>query len=278
MSVTTVDTMAISQPSMLTKEKSPAISANDVSVSFGERVILDNVSIELNSGEVTTLLGPNGAGKSTLLKLLCGETESDADVAYFGQSRKQWNPKTLSKHLGLLPQHSTLSFPFLTSEVVELGAIPLDMANKDTKKLALQYMQQADVAHLANRLYPSLSGGEKQRVHLARVLTQLHLSGDKKILMLDEPTSALDLAHQHNTLAIARELADNHNTAVVVVLHDLNLASQYSDRIVILHNGKLVADGAPKDAINSEMIERVYGYKTIITRHPQLGFPVVLAS
>jgi iron complex transport system ATP-binding protein len=273
-----VDTMAAAQPLVLTQEESPAISANDVSVSFGERVILDNVSIELNSGEVTTLLGPNGAGKSTLLKLLCGETDSEANVAYFGRSRKQWNPKILSKHLGLLPQHSTLSFPFLASEVVELGAIPLGMPNKDTKKLALQYMQQADVVHLANRLYPSLSGGEKQRVHLARVLTQLHLSGDKKILMLDEPTSALDLAHQHNTLAIARELADNHNTAVVVVLHDLNLASQYSDRIVILHNGKLVADGAPKDAINSEMIERVYGYKTIITRHPQLGFPVVLAS
>ncbi len=259
-------------------EKSTAISGKNISVRFGNRIILDNVDIELKSGEVTTLLGPNGAGKSTLLKILCGETESNINIEYFGKARNEWNPKILSRHLGLLPQHSTLTFPFLASEVVELGAIPLDLSNKDTKQLALQAMEQADVAHLATRLYPSLSGGEKQRVHLARVLTQLHKSGDQKILMLDEPTSALDLAHQHNTLAIARELADNHNTAVVVVLHDLNLASQYSDRIVILHKGKLVADGKPENAINSDTIEQVYGYKTIITPHPKLGFPVVLAS
>lgn len=116
-------------------------------------------------------------------------------------------------------------------------------------------MDVADVTHLSERLYPSLSGGEKQRVHLARVLTQLHHSGDQCILMLDEPTSALDLAHQHNTLKIARELADNHNAAVIVVLHDLNLAAQYSDRLVVLKDGNLVCDGSPWEALEPSMIE-----------------------
>ena len=253
-----------------------AISARGISVSFGHRRILDDINLDIKSGQVTSLLGPNGAGKSTLLKLLSGEIESDAHVSYFGIDREEWEPQQLARHLGFLPQHSTLSFPFLACEVVELGAIPLELPNRETKELALASMEQADVAHLARRPYPSLSGGEKQRVHLARVLTQLYLAGDKKILMLDEPTSALDLAHQHNTLSIARALADDHNTAVIVVLHDLNLAAQYSDRIAILSEGKLVADGTPKMAINSDLIEKVYGYKTVISEHPERGFPMVL--
>ncbi|MGR5094148.1 heme ABC transporter ATP-binding protein [Vibrio maritimus] len=253
-----------------------AISAKNITMTFGERVILDNIDVELYSGQVTTLLGPNGAGKSTLLKLLCGETSSSVDIEYFDRHKNQWSAQELSRHMGLLPQHSTLSFPFLASEVVELGAIPLSLSNQATKELALNYMHSADVAHLAKRLYPSLSGGEKQRVHLARVLTQLHLSGDRKILMLDEPTSALDLAHQHNTLAIARELADKENAAVVVVLHDLNLAAQYSDRLLVLDKGKIVSDGKPWEALSSELIQEVYGYSALVTPHPTLDFPTVL--
>ncbi|CAH0530211.1 heme ABC transporter ATP-binding protein [Vibrio hippocampi] len=260
---------------MITGESNRALSVSNVSIKFGHQVILDNLDISLYSGQVTALLGPNGAGKSTLLKLLCGETTSSCEVKYFGETREKWGPEKLSKHLGLLPQHSTLSFPFLAQEVVELGAIPLDTTHRETKQLAQQYMQRADVTHLADRLYPSLSGGEKQRVHLARVLTQLHHAGDKKILMLDEPTSALDLAHQHNTLALAKELAEQ-GCAVVIVLHDLNLAAQYSDRILVLNNGKIVADGTPWQTITSKMIADVYGYETLINSHPEKDIPVVL--
>ncbi len=158
---------------------------------------------------------------------------------------------------------------------MELGAIPLTVSNKETSALALHYMEKTDVLHLADRLYPALSGGEKQRLHLARVLTQLHQSGEKKILMLDEPTSALDLAHQHNTLKIAREAAKAEGAAVVVVLHDLNLAAQYADRLVLLHNGKLVCDATPWNALTPERIEQVYGYQSIVTKHPSLDFPQV---
>lgn len=251
------------------------LSGNNLSVTYGKRKVLDEVDIEIKAGEVTALLGPNGAGKSTLLKLLCGEIPSDNDIRIFDQAKQDWQASELAKHVAMLPQHSTLSFPFLAQEVVELGAIPLNVPNKHAKALADKYMLMTDVAHLGKRLYPSLSGGEKQRLHLARVLVQLDQSEGKKILMLDEPTSALDLAHQHNTLKIARDMAKNHHAAVVVVLHDLNLAAQYSDRLVILHQGKLVCDNPPWQALTSEMIESVYGYQSIISKHPTLGFPMV---
>jgi iron complex transport system ATP-binding protein len=251
------------------------LSGKHISIQFGQRKILDNINIDIRAGEVTTLLGPNGAGKSTLLKLLCGEIPSDSDITYFGQKRKDWKSAELAKHLGMLPQHSTLSFPFLAREVVELGAIPLNVPNKQAQALADKYMAMTEVTHLSDRLYPSLSGGEKQRLHLARVLVQLDQAGDQKILMLDEPTSALDLAHQHNTLKIARYLADEFNTAVVVVLHDLNLASQYSDRLVVLHQEKLVCDDTPWNALTPTMVEQVYGYDSIVAAHPTLDFPLI---
>ncbi|MCA0936554.1 heme ABC transporter ATP-binding protein [Vibrio alginolyticus] len=251
------------------------LSGRNISMKYGSRVVLDDISIDIRAGEVTALLGPNGAGKSTLLKLLCGEIPSHNDIEYFGQAKDCWQPEDIAKHLAMLPQHSTLTFPFLAREVVELGAIPLAVSNKETSALALHYMEKTDVLHLADRLYPALSGGEKQRLHLARVLTQLHHSGEKKILMLDEPTSALDLAHQHNTLKIAREAAKAEGAAVVVVLHDLNLAAQYADRLVLLHNGKLVCDATPWDALTPERIEQVYGYQSIVTKHPSLNFPQV---
>lgn len=251
------------------------LSGRNISMKYGSRVVLDDISIDIRAGEVTALLGPNGAGKSTLLKLLCGEIPSHNDIEYFGQAKDCWQPEDIAKHLAMLPQHSTLTFPFLAREVVELGAIPLAVSNKETSALALHYMEKTDVLHLADRLYPALSGGEKQRLHLARVLTQLHQSGEKKILMLDEPTSALDLAHQHNTLKIAREAAKAEGAAVVVVLHDLNLAAQYADRLVLLHNGKLVCDAPAWDALTPERIEQVYGYQSIVTKHPSLNFPQV---
>ncbi|WP_070972091.1 heme ABC transporter ATP-binding protein [Vibrio sonorensis] len=255
-----------------------AISGQNITVEFGNRTVLNNIDISLRCGEVTALLGPNGAGKSTLLKVLCNDIESKTKITYFNRNREKWSKQDLALHLGILPQHSTLTFPFLAHEVVELGGIPLKLSQKELVEKARYYMEKTDVLHLKKRLYPSLSGGEKQRLHLARVLLQLDQSGDKKILMLDEPTSALDLAHQHNTLRLARQAADLENTAVVVVLHDLNLASQYSDRMVILHNGKLVCDATPEQALKSDLIEKVYGYPSLISPHPTLGFPMVLPA
>ncbi|GAK16803.1 LOW QUALITY PROTEIN: ABC-type hemin transport system, ATPase component [Vibrio sp. JCM 19053] len=254
------------------------LSGKNISMTYGNRVVLDDINIDIRAGEVTALLGPNGAGKSTLLKLLCGEISSNHHITYFGKQKHDWEPEKKRQTYCNAPAAQHLNLPISSQRSRRVGAIPLSLSNKETTKLALHYMEQTDVLHLAESLYPSLSGGEKQRLHLARVMTQLHQSGEKRILMLDEPTSALDLAHQHNTLKIARETAKAQNAAVVVVLHDLNLASQYADRLVLLHNGKLVCDDTPWNALTSERIEQVYGYRSIVTKHPTLDFPQVHAA
>lgn len=254
-----------------------AIEAKGLHLSLGGKTLLDDFNITIASGELTALLGPNGAGKSTLLKVLCGEAEAGGDIEFFGKPRAKFKPEHLARHLGVLPQHSNLTFAFTAQEVVELGSIPLQIPCAETQHIAREKMQVVDVLSLKNRLYPTLSGGEKQRVHFARVLTQLSHAGDQCVLMLDEPTSALDLAHQHRTLEIARELART-GAAVIVVIHDLNLAAQYADRLVIINKGKVQADGSPWQALTNETISRVYGWPVHITAHPTDNYPVVISS
>lgn len=254
-----------------------AVSATGLNLSLGDKVILDDFSIDIRSGELTALLGPNGAGKSTLLKVLCGERSVPGEICYFGRNRQNWPPHQLAQHLGILPQHSSLTFAFTAEEVVALGALPLNISQARTRKIASEKMAQVDVTALSSRLYPTLSGGEKQRVHFARVLTQLSQAGEQCVLMLDEPTSALDLAHQHNTLRVARDMA-RAGAAVIVVIHDLNLAAQYADRLVIMNNGKIQADGSPQHALSESLIETVYGWPVCISHHPVDGYPVVLPA
>lgn len=252
------------------------VEIRHLSVTLGDKTILDNIDLTLNRAEFTVLLGPNGTGKSTLLKALTGEISTKGEFALFGQERDSWSAPLLAKHLGVLPQSSSLSFNFMAKEVIELGGIGLTMSNRQLEDVVVKHMRETDVEHLRFRSYPTLSGGEKQRVHLARVLTQLEQSDHNKILLLDEPTSALDIHHQHTTLALARKLA-NQGATVVAVLHDLNLAAQYADRIVILNQGKIAADDIPAKALKPEIIEAVYHHKVDIIAHPTYGHPVVIA-
>ncbi|UUM31363.1 heme ABC transporter ATP-binding protein [Vibrio japonicus] len=267
----------MSEPSICDYCQSTSIAVRHLSVELSQRTILDDVSFELKKGEFTALLGPNGTGKSTLLKAITGEVHSHGDVMLFGRNKTYWPSGNLARHLGVLPQSSSLSFNFTSREVVSLGGIGLNMPNHQLEQLVVSNMEKTDVIHLADRSYPTLSGGEKQRVHLARVLTQLEQGGNNKILLLDEPTSALDLHHQHSTLALAKSLAKQGAT-VVAVLHDLNLAAQYADRLMILNKGNIVADAPPKYALKSDIIERVYQHKVSIIPHPELGHPVVIAA
>lgn len=252
------------------------VEIRNLSVTLGNKNILDDISLTLHRGEFTVLLGPNGTGKSTLLKALTGELDAKGEFSLFGQNRDSWSASLLAKHLGVLPQSSSLSFNFMAKEVIELGGIGLTMSNRQLEEVIVKHMRETDVEQLSFRSYPTLSGGEKQRVHLARVLTQLEQSGSNKILLLDEPTSALDIHHQHTTLALARKLA-NEGATVVAVLHDLNLAAQYADRIVILSQGKIAADDIPAKALKPEIIEAVYHHKVDIIAHPTYGHPVVIA-
>nr|WP_086939133.1 heme ABC transporter ATP-binding protein [Thaumasiovibrio occultus] len=253
-----------------------AISFDNLNLTLGTKCILDDVSSSIKAGEFTILLGPNGTGKSSLLKLISREWKTKGDVAYFGKALADWKPAQLAKHLGVLPQHSNLTFAFTAKEVVELGGLNLAASQKEIEEIAAQKMAQTDVTHLEDRLFPSLSGGEKQRVHLARVLTQISQAGEQQALLLDEPTSALDLGHQHKTLGLAKEMAKN-GAAVVAVIHDLNLAAQYGDRVIMLNQGHIVADGKPDDVLTPELIEQVYQWQVTVIPHPVHGYPVIVS-
>ncbi len=256
--------------------KQAAISLHNLNLTFGNRTILNNISTEIYAAELTILLGPNGTGKSSLFKMMTKEWPLNGQVRYFGIDSENWKGSDLAMHLGVLPQSSSLTFNFTVKEVVELGGLNLNASQQEIRCFAKQNMEKTDVLHLAERLYPSLSGGEKQRVHFARVLTQLEQSGDKQILLLDEPTSALDLSHQHKTLALAKALT-TQGASVVAVIHDLNLAAQYADRILILHQGHLVADGTPWQTLTKEMIADVYQWPVNVIPHPERGHPVIMS-
>lgn len=255
---------------------SPSINLNNISLRFGAKTILDDISVGFNAGELTVLLGPNGAGKSSLLKMISGEWQSSGQVAYFSTPASDWPPEQLARHLGVLPQSSSLSFSFTVREVVELGGMPLSASRAEVAEIAWHYILANDLMHLADRLYPQLSGGEKQRVHLARVLTQLAHSGDNKILLLDEPTSASDLSHQHTTLQLAKALT-RQGATVIAVLHDLNLAAKYADRVLILHQARLFADGTAWQTLTTDNIQTVYNWPVEVIAHPTTDHPVILS-
>lgn len=267
------------QPTWDIRESSPALRVKNVSLSIGEKQLVKQANLTVQQGQFTALLGPNGAGKSSLLKLICGDLTSPQDnqqIDIFSRPRKQWPTHTLAKHLAVLPQHSQLSFAFSAQEVVSLGALSLALPQTELQQLVSKAMQQTGVAHLAQRAYPTLSGGEKQRVHLARVLTQLAHAGRHGLLLLDEPTSALDLAQQHKVLGLCRDLS-RQGIAIVVVLHDLNLAAQYSDQIVLMNQGQIVASGTPHQVMTAETVSQTYGWPVKIVPHPELNHPVVMS-
>ena len=261
---------------------SPLLACSRLSLRRGQRQILDGLDLSLESGTLTALLGPNGAGKSSLLKCLTGELEYEGTITLFGENRQQWSGKQLAHRLGVLPQSSSLNFPFLCEEVVAMGRLPHSEPATRRDEIVAAARTHAGVEHLAKRLYPGLSGGERQRVQFARVLAQIWQAPSPteqtelpRLLLLDEPTSALDLKYQHQLLTMARALA-SRNTAVLVVLHDLNLAARYADRLVMLERGKLMADGTPAEVLTPELIARLYDYPAQVIHHPESGLPMVV--
>lgn len=247
------------------------ISAYGVGVDLDGRTILDDVTIDVVPGEVLVLVGPNGAGKSTLLGVLSGErVPSRGTVTLDGRPLSGIRHQELARLRSVLTQENTVSFPFLVSEVVAMGRSPWarTVQGRDDISVATEAMEAADIVHLARRRYTHLSGGEKARVSLARVLAQ-----DTPVVFLDEPTASLDLRHQEDVMRVGRRLADG-GRAVVVVLHDLSLAAAYADRLALVSGGTLEALGAPADVLTAERVERVYGLP--VELHEVAGRPVVI--
>jgi len=249
-------------------------------VAINGQNLLDDVSIQVTPGEVVAVLGPNGAGKSTLLKALCGDrVPTNGSVLMDGLPLTAWDKKDCARVRAVLPQHSNLNFSFTVLEVALMGRVPHQQGVDCPADYAIARaaLREAGVDHLADRLYTTLSGGESQRVHLGRVLAQIwEASNDSpRYLLLDEPTASLDLAYQHHTLTVARRFSAR-NVAVLVILHDLNLAAQYADRILLLDRGRQVAVGAPHEVLQADMIQAVYGLSISVIPHPHISCPLVV--
>jgi iron complex transport system ATP-binding protein len=258
-----------------------ALEARTVEVKLNQNQLLHAVSLSISPGALVAVIGPNGAGKSTLLRVLSGDlVPSSGDVYLLDRSLRTWLPIAQARVRGVLPQQSNLSFAFTAREVVLLGRTPYSNGNdgphdRTIARLALATVQ---AEHLADRWYTTLSGGERQRVQLARVLAQIWEPCDNqpRFLLLDEPTNSLDIAHQHEMLALARQWSRN-GVGVLAVLHDLNLAAQYADRIVLLHHGQVVANDTPQQVFTPDLIARVFGLQVQIMPHPTLRCPMILA-
>ncbi|MGI2033558.1 heme ABC transporter ATP-binding protein [Rhizobium panacihumi] len=253
------------------------IIADNITVTRSGRDLVKSVDIELRPGCFTVVIGPNGAGKSTLMKVLSGEMRPDEGaVSYHGKHLDLCRPEDLAKCRAVLPQATQLAFPFTALEITRMGAVacgtldPSDQARKALKRAGLQGFER--------RPYPSLSGGEQQRVHFARALAQVQQpvsDGVPNALFLDEPTASLDLGHQISVLETARDFASGGGI-VLAILHDLNLAAEFADHLVVLHNGKVVKSGVCADAITDDIIAKVYGIGGAVGRLPAAHMPYVL--
>ena len=257
------------------------IAAAGVTVQRAGATLLAGVSLTVERGEVLALVGPNGAGKSTLLRVLAGDDlPSSGLVRYAGRDTRHMTPQALARVRALLPQHSTLDFDFAVDEVVAMGRAPWQPESVATQQgIAAAALHLVGMETMSHRRYPTLSGGEQQRVHLARVVAQAWPSCvgvSPGAVLLDEPVSSLDPQHQHRTLELARALAAR-GVAVLVVLHDLNLAVQYADRIALLCEGRVVAIGPAQRVLDEQLLCEVYGTCFDIVAHPCGGCPLVLA-
>lgn len=240
------------------------LSAHGVSVTIDGHAIVADVDLEVGAGEVVVLVGPNGAGKSTLLGVLSGDVDPSAGhVELSGRPLGHQSARELARARGVQLQKQGLAFGFRVSEVVRMGRSPWHRtaaAERDDVAVA-DAMERGDVTELADRLFPTLSGGEQARTSFARLLAQ-----ETPVLLLDEPTAALDIRHQEQLLGVVHDVAAA-GAAVVVVLHDLSLAAAYADRVCVLSHGRVRADGPPGDVLTSALLTEVYGHPVDVVEH-----------
>ncbi|WP_230351679.1 heme ABC transporter ATP-binding protein [Lelliottia sp. WAP21] len=252
--------------------------AEGLSYHIANRAIIQDISLTLSPGELVALIGPNGAGKSTLLRLLTGFLRpTTGRCALGGKSLEKWPTQTLSRHRAVMRQNTQLGFDWPVESVIGMGRAPWTGCPESA--IVHQVMSVTGCLPLAGRRYAALSGGEQQRVQLARALAQLWQNDSPRgWLFLDEPTSALDLFHQQHLLRLLKSLTDKGHLHVCVVLHDLNLAALWADRIILLHDGKMVSQGAPEAVLQAGDLARWYGAEVHVGLHPSGGKPQIFLA
>lgn len=249
------------------------------SVAVGKKTLLFPMDVAIGPGELVVIIGPNGAGKSTLLKLLSGEHKAaEGRVLYDQQELDDWPISELASRRAVMPQSAHLAFPFTVLEVVRLGARLMAKSDKQANERARAALRKVDLDGYGGRFYRELSGGEQQRVQLARTLCQVWepvSDNVPRFLFLDEPTASLDIRHQLDILTLARSFVEQGG-GCIAILHDLNIASMFADRLIVIHQGRLIADGTAQEVITDQLMHDVFGIDVKIGQVPQPQIPFVL--
>ncbi len=246
----------------------PILSVTKIHFSYAKQAILQDISFDVQPGTFLGLIGPNGAGKSTLIKLIAGLLSlKDGQLAISGQDSHNLTRKQRALLMAYVPQSIELHFPFSVREVVRMGRfahraglVAHDPQNEEAVSLSIRTM---DLQSLAEHPFTALSGGEKQRAVIASALAQ-----ESDLLLLDEPTSALDLRHQQLILTQLKQQVQSQKKTTLFVTHDINLAAQFCDRLLLMHQGRIIADGTPKEVLQFPLIQKVYGVKVYIDINP----------
>ncbi len=251
------------------------LKIQNLSVSYQGHQVLHDVSFDVKHGEVLALIGPNGAGKSTIIRAASGVVPSTGHVRTNGDDFHALDPMRRARYMAVVPQAISLPPAFTVWETVLMGRTPylgfLGNASSQDEELARQSLNKVNALAFADRRVGELSGGEAQRILLARALCQ-----STPILLLDEPTAHLDLQYQVSLLELIRELAHTENLAVLIALHDLNLAARYADRVALLVGGHLTSIGAPRQVLTAEAISHAYCLPVHVVEHPFMDSPLVL--
>lgn len=255
------------------------IAVHQIAVRRQGRTILGPLSCHVPLGQLSVIVGPNGAGKSTLLRAMSGTLEPDEGfVTVDGIDLRSWDFQALAKTRAFMSQETYLQFAFTVEEVVMLGRTPhlQGYVRQVDRDAVARSIQTVGMEGFAARDYRTLSGGEKQRVQLARALAQLGIGDDQqnRYLLLDEPVSALDIKYQHEVLAVARRLA-NQGFGVCVIVHDLNHAIDYADNVLAMESGKLVASGTPSKVLTPNLVSEIYGVRTTFATAEEHPLPIL---
>jgi iron complex transport system ATP-binding protein len=254
------------------------LTAKGLFKKYREKTILQKIDFHVSRGEALGIIGPNGSGKSTLLKLLVGEETPDAGEIWLDDRLlSSYSPRERAKKIAILAQENISEIPFRVEQVVQMGRYPYESRLFGEDKSGIQVVEQAleqtAIAGLRKHFLPQISGGERQRTFLARALAQ-----QPQIFLLDEPTTYLDLYHQQAILDLLTHLRKQHGIALIMVLHDLNLAAQYCDRLLVLKKGEVVSQGTPAEVMKESLLKEVFGIEATVFSHPTLGVPQLLLT
>jgi iron complex transport system ATP-binding protein len=252
------------------------LDIENLKFSYGDNIVLKNVTMKVGPSEFIGIIGPNGAGKSTLLKLIDGiYLHTDGKIKIHNDPIELMPRKILAQQIAYLPQEVDLTFAYTVEDIVKMGRFPhlqgIRLYSDKDAKVVQEVMDLLDINQFCSRSIHELSGGEKQRVMIASALAQ-----EPNILLLDEPTSALDLHHQIEIYQILKNLQKNSQLTVIVVTHDINLAAQFCERMILINKGEIITDGAPNEVLKFQILQDIFGVKVYIDINPMTNSLYIL--